>query len=69
LQRLHQRRASQHGIGRLMRHGGMAAAPRDRDVKTVGAGHHRPVGNDELAGRQARPVVQAEDHVHREALE
>jgi hypothetical protein len=67
--RLHQGAAGQHHVDRLVRHRGVAAAPGDLDLEAVGAGHHRPFGDAEAAGRHARPVVQAEHHVHGEALE
>ncbi len=41
LQGLHQRRAGEHRVGRLMGHRGMSAASRDDDLETVGAGHQR----------------------------
>ena len=69
LQCLHQRTAGQHHVHRLMRHRGVAAMAGDLDFEAIGAGHHRTFGHADAAGGQAGPVVQAEHHVHREALE
>ena len=69
LQGLHQGRARDQRIARLLRHGGVAALAREDDVELIGAGHHRAVVHGELASGQARPVVHAEHRFHGKALE
>ena len=50
-------------------HGGMRAMAGDLNVELIGRGHHRARHGGELACRQARPVVHAENAAHRPALE
>ncbi len=69
LQGLHQGARGNHGIGRLLRHRGVAAAAGDANLEAVGAGHDRAAQNGHLPRRQAWPVVQAEYRLHRELFE
>ena len=56
-------------IDALMRHRRMAAVAAHGDLEGAGAGHDRPRHHHHLADRNARPVVQAEHRLDREALE
>jgi hypothetical protein len=62
-------RRRQHRVDGEVRHRAVPAAPAHRDADFVGRGHDRAGAHRELARRQARPVVQPVDLVHREALE
>ena len=69
LQRLDQRGAGDHGVGRLVRHRGMPAASRDGDLETIRTGHHRSLDQRHLSGGKAGPVMQAEYRLHRKSFE
>ena len=61
-----------HGDDRIARQiglGGMAGRAVQRDHEAPGLGHDRPVMHGDRAGLEPRPVVEAEDALHREALE
>ena len=69
LQGLHQGAAGHDRIDALLGHGGMAAAAAQFDFELVAARHHRPWAHGKTPLRQAGPVVQAVDRLHRETLE
>lgn len=68
LQGEHQMAGRNQCVDPLLRHRGMAPLPADGDLEGAGAGHHRPRQHGQFADRQTRPVVQAEDGVHRETI-
>ena len=64
-----QMRRGHHRVARQMRQGGVAGTALDAELDASARGHHGAVVHRDGAGFEARPVVVAEDPLHREALE
>ena len=69
LQGLHDCARHRHRVDAHVRQRGMGALAADRDLELVRTGEDRARPHADLPDRHARPVVRAEDGLHREFLE
>ena len=69
LEGLHHLARDRHRIESVVRHRRVRALPRIVILNSLRGRHHRPALEGEVADQRARPVVRAEDGLHRELVE